>query len=310
MGSSPLVSIAYPTFNRIQFLYPILNQLTAKDFFKNYEFVICDNGSTDETSVKIANLASEFKNISLIRQPRNIGFPGNLISCISNCSADYVLIASDEDTVNVELLPTIEKYLSEHRPDLVSTVHKTAKGLCRKSGSIHYKGDLSYYFTYISGLIFRKAAVLKYMPYIDEVRSNPYFVTYPQRVLAALIHSGGGTVITLNEVLTEHIYQDVFDRGEFKFWTPESRIDQIRGLYAFRQLTPFSDGKPLERWNGWISEERRTVFGLIKNAIYAEPERDFFQDYMRGVKVDFIKMLPGFRILIAMKKFLRSFWRG
>ncbi|GAB3374827.1 glycosyltransferase family 2 protein [Azotobacter armeniacus] len=72
MRSSPLVSIYIPTRNRVEKLERALRSVLGQTY-ENHEILICDDGSTDETSEWVSKLAQGNEKIRYLRNPVPLG---------------------------------------------------------------------------------------------------------------------------------------------------------------------------------------------------------------------------------------------
>lgn len=114
----PLISVVMPTYNRVDLLprsiESILNQ-TVKDF----EFVIVDDGSTDNSIELIQSYQSKDKRIRLIRNQKNCG-----IACARNRGMDaakgkYLAIMDSDDYSEPNRLEKSLAFFKKH-PDYVA----------------------------------------------------------------------------------------------------------------------------------------------------------------------------------------------
>ena len=91
-----MISIAMTTFNGEKYikeqLYSILNQ-TIHDF----ELVICDDASSDNTTKIIQETANHDKRIRLYVNPQNIGFKKNFEKAINLCKGEYIALSDQDD---------------------------------------------------------------------------------------------------------------------------------------------------------------------------------------------------------------------
>ncbi len=72
VNSKPLVSIIAPNYNKAPYLRTRLDSI-FKQTYKNYEVIILDNASTDNSRIIIDNYASRYKNVKLIYNEKNNG---------------------------------------------------------------------------------------------------------------------------------------------------------------------------------------------------------------------------------------------
>lgn len=100
-ADDPLVTIAIPTFNRASWLRDCVVAALAQSY-KNFEIVVSDNASTDETG----EMLREFHDprLRVVRQERNIGLIPNWNACLAEAKGDYIVFVSDDDRVAPWLL--------------------------------------------------------------------------------------------------------------------------------------------------------------------------------------------------------------
>ena len=92
----PFFSIVIITYNRCNFLKANLKILLHQSF-KDYEIVISDNASTDNTA-KIVNSFKD-KNIRFMRNKVNIGFPSNIKKAMLAAKGQYIFTLGDDDFI-------------------------------------------------------------------------------------------------------------------------------------------------------------------------------------------------------------------
>jgi glycosyltransferase involved in cell wall biosynthesis len=108
--SQYLISVVIPTFNRSNLLIDALNCLTTQTF-KNFEVIVCDDGSTDNTKL----ICENYKNILNLKYfyndnwggpafPRNIG--------IKNSDAEWICFLDSDDIWYNNKLEEIYKVIS------------------------------------------------------------------------------------------------------------------------------------------------------------------------------------------------------
>lgn len=119
MNESLLLSICIPTFNRYYKLRPMVEQLlTCKR--KNFEIVIQDNCSTDETRNVVNDLNDS--RIRLIENPVNIGGIINGYGALIDARGKYCMLCLDKDCV---LGSKLEAFL-----DTLSDMTSVKYGIC------------------------------------------------------------------------------------------------------------------------------------------------------------------------------------
>ena len=90
------VSIGMPVFNGEAFLVDALNDLTSQTFV-NFELLISDNCSTDNTEAICREFASRDARISYFRQASNIGAIPNFQFVLDQAAGQYFMWAAADD---------------------------------------------------------------------------------------------------------------------------------------------------------------------------------------------------------------------
>jgi Glycosyl transferase family 2 len=127
-------SICIPTFNRAKLLALCLEHLLT--FSGNdFELIVGDNASSDNTQEVLQSFAGRFKHLSCVRHKENIGFARNMDALMRRASRQYVYILSDDDFVFEEALHMVHGIFSA-QPEVVAVVgkylsHTTLDSSCR-----------------------------------------------------------------------------------------------------------------------------------------------------------------------------------
>ena len=90
----------------------ILNQT-----FSDFEFIICDDGSTDNTWSILQSYAEKDKRIKLLRNERNLGLAATLNRCINTSVCKYIARHDLDDYCDIERLKKQVDFLERH-PDV------------------------------------------------------------------------------------------------------------------------------------------------------------------------------------------------
>lgn len=95
-NAPPRVVALMPAWNAESFILPVLESLAAQTY-PNLQILISDDASTDRT----AEICKEFEachaNCRLIRQPRNLGWIGNVNALLSKAEGEYFFFAFHDD---------------------------------------------------------------------------------------------------------------------------------------------------------------------------------------------------------------------
>lgn len=113
MRPRPFFSIAIPTYNRSEKLKTAIKYLLDQDF-KDFEIVVSDNFSTDNTS----NVVSSFKSskIKYYRNKKNIDVLPNVKRSIGLSKGKYVFLHGDDDfLIEENTLSEVYRVIKKHK---------------------------------------------------------------------------------------------------------------------------------------------------------------------------------------------------
>jgi glycosyltransferase involved in cell wall biosynthesis len=88
------LSITIPAYNEQATLEEVVGEALAAGRLvtDDYEVLIVDDGSTDETPELADRLAHEHAPVRVLHHPENRGFSGAMLSCMRNAACDYVFL--------------------------------------------------------------------------------------------------------------------------------------------------------------------------------------------------------------------------
>ncbi len=97
-NTSPRVSIIIPTYNRLKMLEKSIESVFAQSY-KDWELIIIDDASTDETEERMTQLASREKSVRYMRIPRieGKGISEYLNIGLRNSKGEYIARIDDDD---------------------------------------------------------------------------------------------------------------------------------------------------------------------------------------------------------------------
>ncbi len=110
MMTTPLLSIAIPTYNRCEYLKQTLAVILAQKT-SEVEILVCDNCSNDETWQYLTDLGSK---ITSFRQTTNAGADENFISCLTQATGQYVWTLGDDDLSCTNTLESLLSAIKAH----------------------------------------------------------------------------------------------------------------------------------------------------------------------------------------------------
>ncbi len=110
-GQIPKISILITAFNRADYLKMAIDS-AVNQTYPNVEILVLDDCSTDDT-VSLSEAYSNIKNVTFIRNERNIGFIKNWNKAVSLSSGEYIKIMGDDDILENNCIAEQVKILNE-----------------------------------------------------------------------------------------------------------------------------------------------------------------------------------------------------
>ena len=261
----PLISVLTPTYNRARTLPRLAESLSAQGF-RDFEWLVVDDGSTDDTTRVLEDLArSAAFPIRVIRTP-NGGKHRALNRGIPEARGDWVYIVDSDDYLPVNALERIASLVSEaaSQPGCCGLIglRGDTKGGVISSGlpaepRFQTIIELSFrrHVTGDKALIFRKDSLLRFpFPEFDGEK----FLT--ESVVWYRMGKEGLSLLVVDEILYECEYQDsgLSDKSlELRVRNPKGNL-----LYYSEQLDldlPF-----LQRFRPAINYMRFSLIGRTR----------------------------------------------
>ncbi len=111
--AQPLVSVIIPVYNRLNFLKEAVESV-LRQTYKNYELIIVDDGSTDDTPL----IKEIFPPIKYIRHPENKGVAAARNTGIKNSHGELLAFLDSDDLWLPEKLEKQVEFMNQN-PDLL-----------------------------------------------------------------------------------------------------------------------------------------------------------------------------------------------
>ncbi len=105
--TAPKVSVLLPNYNYAPFLPEAIESILSQDF-GDFELLVSDNASTDNSAAVIRQLAERDGRLRFTSQPANLGMVANFNWCLSHARGEYVkFLLSDDKLASPQTLSTL-----------------------------------------------------------------------------------------------------------------------------------------------------------------------------------------------------------
>lgn len=131
MTHIPLVSVCVPTYNYARFL-PDCIESVLQQTLSDWELVIVDDASTDQTEEIAGRYAAADKRIRYLRNPVRLGMNANLKRAAESGRGRYLKILCADDWLAPRCLEALSRLMEAHPSSAIATgaeIHTNAAGV-------------------------------------------------------------------------------------------------------------------------------------------------------------------------------------
>ena len=253
-----LISVCIPHYNRSKFLLKVLESIRVQDH-PNVEVLVSDDCSNDDSSVVIPEYIASIRGdthvrFNYFRQPKNLGYDGNLRAALGAAKGDYLFTLGNDDALPEtntlsELAQILTKlnnpdiaFVNCHSYDNPNEIVRRARitAVIGSGPDIAVKTFRS--FSFVGGLVIKRSAFEEYNT--DKYDGSVYFQIY----LGARIISSGGSLGTIDSsmvakdvrVAEEPVksYRDTLRSKNRTFHRHTGGLDQV-GICASDGILPY-----------------------------------------------------------------------
>lgn len=126
-------SFLVPVFNGEKYIEKCVESLVNQSYKGEYEIIITDDGSTDNTYKVLKSISKKHKNVKVYTK-KNGGVSNTRNFMVKKCSSDYFIFVDSDDAVDIDLLETINKNLKKNT-DIIkyqfTTVDISGNDICK-----------------------------------------------------------------------------------------------------------------------------------------------------------------------------------
>ena len=134
----PLVSIAIPTYNRANGYFKQTLECALSQTYPNYEVIIADNCSTDNTGELVKSYTDS--RINYYKHEKNIPANDNFNFCLEKAKGKYFLLLHDDDLIDTDFLESA--ICESERPNGVGIIRSGARIIDHAENVIKEKDNL------------------------------------------------------------------------------------------------------------------------------------------------------------------------
>lgn len=120
---TPTVSVIMPVWNGARYLNEAV-QSVLNQKFKDFELIIVDDASTDETSEILGNLIKIDSRITVITNEKNIQLPASLNVGFRHAKGDWLTWTSDDNIMEKDCLEILTESVKAYEAKFVFTDYK------------------------------------------------------------------------------------------------------------------------------------------------------------------------------------------
>lgn len=170
----PVVSVLMPVYNREDFLRMAISSV-LKEEFKDFELLICDDGSSDDSLRIIKAFAERDSRIKYFTRQKNSGRPAVIYKFLADQASGRYIIASDSDDVALPNRLRILVETAELHPDASVVYGKTrvVRRTKRIRSPFYYGREFSQFDLFSANFVPDGAALIRKSMYDSAGGYNP-----------------------------------------------------------------------------------------------------------------------------------------
>ena len=166
----PLVSVLMSTYNSEKTLERALNSILNQSY-KNIEFLICNDGSTDNTKKILEKYSNLHEQIEIINNKNNVGLTKSLNLLINKSKGDFIARQDADDYSDPERIKEQIKYCISNKFQAVFTrTYNLNKNISMQNISylIPYKILINFRNPFVHGTMLINSKIIKTLGGYDE----------------------------------------------------------------------------------------------------------------------------------------------
>jgi GT2 family glycosyltransferase len=250
-GDGIKISIIIPVYNRIRFTVACLHSIFACAGRNDYEIIIADDNSADQTSAVFEN---NFFGVRYLRNAKNLGFLNNCNIAAKNATGQYIVFLNNDTVVCPGWLDELVKTFDENDSiGLAGSKLVYPSGTLQEAGGIVFEDGSSWNYGRYSNLL---------LPQFNYMRDVDYCSGASVAIRAQLWKKLGG----FDEKFAPAYYEDtdlafqVRAAGYRVVYQPASEVVHFEGIThgksedsVMKKYLAVNKEKFLEKWKSVLA---------------------------------------------------------
>lgn len=165
-------SILVPVYNKEELLKKYFKYIENQTF-KDYEVVVVDDCSNDNSYIYLYNIAQHHDNIKVLRNQKNLGIGMTRNVLLDNAQGEYIIFVDPDDYIEIDLLSEIDK---ENNDLDIIRFQNIIEPMTEEQNRIEKNKNKYRYSCEPTGIISGEEALLRW--HIGERKINTFPWTY------------------------------------------------------------------------------------------------------------------------------------
>jgi glycosyltransferase involved in cell wall biosynthesis len=208
-----MISIAMATYNGEEYLASQIESIIGQSF-SDFELVVCDDCSSDNTFGILQAYAKKDRRISVYRNRGNLGFRRNFEKALGYCEGQYIALSDQDDVWDKDHLRVLRDNISDYslicsNAEMINqdgtSRDRTMKDILGLS-LVHYDPRACFQHLLFSNIA-QGASSLFHRSILEEALPIPASVAFHDHWLAAIAASCNG-VLYLDQITMKYRQHD------------------------------------------------------------------------------------------------------
>ena len=217
---NPYLSICIPAFNMEKYIEKALLSLINQSF-QNFEIIITNDNSNDNTEKIIKNYQLKDNRIKIIQHEKNLGVYKSRIDSAINSNGEFILFIDPDDMlINGHLLEELYKYNLKYNLDMIEfTVYHQEEGKKKIYYPIYH--EFSHFHHYNEKIIYQ-----------PELSNLIYYIPNTKKHTAIICRTIWNKIIRKNVLMNSIEYIERFFNHSFLITADDTPINILNFNFA------------------------------------------------------------------------------